>query len=63
VAFEVRPNLAHLEWAEGSVATVYGPLHVRVERRDGRQHVVVTPPSDAVRVTVREAVEQEVTTC
>jgi hypothetical protein len=67
-AFDVRPSLGHLEWAEGSVATVHGPLHVRVERREGRQHVTVTPPSDQVRVTVcadatRELIGQEVVAC
>lgn len=51
-AFDVRPSLGDLEWAEGSVATPHGPLHVRVERRDGRAHVTVRPPSDAVRVVV-----------
>jgi hypothetical protein len=52
-AFEVRPHLGKLSWAEGSVATFHGTLHVRAERRgDGTQHVTVTPPSDAVRVTV-----------
>ena len=51
VAFEIGPCLGDLDWAEGAVATPRGPLHVRVERRDGRPHVrTVAPPE--VRVTV-----------
>ncbi len=53
-AFDVRPSLGKLTWAEGSVATPHGPLHVRVDRHDGKQRVKVTPPSGAVEVVVHE---------
>jgi hypothetical protein len=48
--FHIEPNLCHLNWAEGTVATPHGPLRVRVERRDDKVHVDARPPSDAVRV-------------
>jgi hypothetical protein len=48
--FRIEPELCHLRWAEGAVATPHGPLYVRVERAGEKIQVHARPPSDAVRV-------------
>ena len=52
---ECRPDLAGLDWAEGSIATAYGPVRVSVRKdAEGNPKVDITAPSGVeVRGPVR----------
>ena len=29
---KIKPNLANLSWAEGTIPTIYGDIHVRIDQ-------------------------------
>ncbi|SCL26379.1 Alpha-L-rhamnosidase N-terminal domain-containing protein [Micromonospora rhizosphaerae] len=49
---DVRPQPGPLEWAEGRVPTIRGPVGVRVDRRDGYRLDVDLPPNVHGRILV-----------
>lgn len=50
-SFEIRPCLGELQWAEGSIATPRGPLHVRIEKRGGHDEVVACEKPEGIQTT------------
>jgi len=47
-SFEILPHLGALQWAEGSIATPRGPLHVRIEKRGGHDELVACEKPEGI---------------
>ncbi len=49
--YEIKPSLASLEWAKGTVPTPYGIIEVSAKKVDGRLTVNVTSPKGITVIT------------
>ena len=52
-ALDFKPSLGDLEWAEGTIPAVRGPIHVSLRRREGRLPIaeLIVPAGVEVRVS------------
>ncbi len=57
--FEVSPRLQDLAWAEGSVQTAQGPLHVRWHADEGTLNVAIGAPPDVEVAFVKNETHQD----